>query len=90
MDKFERQYKEHLSGFNEWDQLDHAEEWMVFERNVGERLSIDETSLSKGELYTIITNKDESTIARKKPQQKHLLPSAATRTLIVITSPKVL
>ena len=57
-DKFERQYKEHLSGFNEWDQLDHAEEWMVFERNVGERLSIDETSLSKGELYTIITNKD--------------------------------
>ena len=58
VDKFERQYKEHLSGFNEWDQLDHAEEWMVFERNVGERLSIDETSLSKGELYTIITNKD--------------------------------
>jgi transposase len=57
-DKFERQYKEHLSGFNEWDQLGHAEEWMVFERNVGERLSIDETSLSKGELYTIITNKD--------------------------------
>ena len=57
-DKFERQYKEHLSGFKEWDQLDHAEEWMVFERNIGERLSIDETSLSKGELYTIITNKD--------------------------------
>lgn len=57
-DKFERQYKEHLSGFNEWDQLDHAEEWMVFERNIGERLSIDETSLSRGELYTIITNKD--------------------------------
>lgn len=57
-DKFERQYKEHLSGFNEWDQLGHAEEWMVFEGNVGERLSIDETSLSKGELYTIITNKD--------------------------------
>ena len=41
-DKFERQYKEHLSGFYEWDQLDHAEEWMVFERNIGERLSIDE------------------------------------------------
>lgn len=56
-DKFERQYKEHLSGFSEWDQLGHAEEWMAFERNIGERLSIDETSLSKGELYTIVTNK---------------------------------
>ena len=31
---------------------------MLFERNLGPRLSIDETALSNGELYTIVTNKD--------------------------------
>jgi transposase len=30
----------------------------LFEKNIGEHLSIDETAVSKGELYTIITNKD--------------------------------
>lgn len=30
---------------------------MLFEDNIGERLSIDETSISNGELYTIVTNK---------------------------------
>jgi transposase len=31
---------------------------MLFENNVGKRLSLDETSLSKGELYTYLTNKE--------------------------------
>lgn len=30
---------------------------MLFEENLGENLSIDETSLSQGELYTVVTNK---------------------------------
>ena len=30
---------------------------MLFEKNMGSRLSIDEVSLTKGELYTVITNK---------------------------------
>lgn len=30
---------------------------MLFSKNIGKRLSIDETSLSNGELYTILTNK---------------------------------
>lgn len=30
---------------------------MIFPENIGEHLSIDETSLSKGELYTYVTNK---------------------------------
>jgi len=30
---------------------------MLFENNIGEKLSLDETSLSKGELYTYLTNK---------------------------------
>jgi len=56
-DLLERQYKEHLSGFRHWDQLNHAEEWILYPENIGARLSIDETSLSNGELYTILTNK---------------------------------
>lgn len=48
----------HLSGFTKWDQLNHAEDFVIFPANIGPFLSIDETSLSQGELYTIITNKD--------------------------------
>ena len=36
---------------------EHADRWLVFPENVGERLSVDETSLSNGELYTVVTNK---------------------------------
>ena len=32
---FERQYKDHLSGFRSWDQLGHADQWLVFADNVG-------------------------------------------------------
>jgi len=37
--------------------LSHAEDWVLFPENLGEYLSIDETSVSQGELYTILTNK---------------------------------
>ena len=53
----ERQYREHLSGFEDWEHIHHAEEYLIFPQNIGEFLSIDETSLSDGELYTIVTNK---------------------------------
>jgi transposase len=52
-----RHYKEHLSDFNDWDAKSHAQDWLVYPENVGEHLSIDETSVSRGELYTIVTNK---------------------------------
>ena len=58
---FEKQYKEVLSGFRHWDQLEHAEEWLLFANNIGPRLAIDETSLSNGELYTFVTNRDAHT-----------------------------
>jgi len=54
---FEKQYRDHLSGFHSWDQKDHAEIWMLFPQNLGSRLAIDETELTNGELYTIVTNK---------------------------------
>jgi len=56
-DHFGQQYKDHLSDYHEWDQKEHAQEWMLFPDNLGPRLSLDETSLSNGELYTIVTNK---------------------------------
>ncbi len=51
-------YKKHLSNFSQWDQIAHANEYIVFPENIGEKLSIDETSL-QGELYTIVTNKEK-------------------------------
>lgn len=54
---FEKQYKDHLSGFHEWEQKDHAQDWTLYEHNSGAQLSIDEVAVSKGELYTIVTNK---------------------------------
>jgi transposase len=46
-----------LSDFKDWEEKEHASEWLVFPENIGEYLSIDETALSDGELYTIVTNK---------------------------------
>jgi len=46
-----------LSNFHDWDQKEHAEEWLLFPENIGTNLSIDEVAVSNGELYTIITNK---------------------------------
>ena len=47
------QYKEVLSGYRAWSELSHAQQWLVFQENLGENLAIDETSLSNGELYTM-------------------------------------
>ena len=55
---FEKQYKEILSGYRSWEQLAHAQKWLLFENNIGKSIAIDETSLSNGELYTIVTNSD--------------------------------
>lgn len=52
-----KQYKEHLSDYKDWEQKDHAKDWILFPENIGEKLSLDETSLSNGELYTVLTNK---------------------------------
>ena len=56
--RFQKQYKHHLSGFKEWDQGDHAEDWLLFPDNIGPSLSLDETAFTNGELYTILTNKE--------------------------------
>jgi transposase len=55
---FEKQYKEILSGYREWRDLGHADKWLVFPENIGPNVAIDESSLSNGELYTFVTNRD--------------------------------
>lgn len=56
--KLQRHYKHKVSEYKQWDQLEHSEEYLIFPDNITEQISIDEVSLSKGELYTIVTNKN--------------------------------
>ena len=46
-----------MSDFKQWNQKSHAKNWLLFSKNIGKHLSIDETAFSNGDLYTIITNK---------------------------------
>ncbi len=56
-DTLRRHYKKKSSGYNQWEQKDHAEQYMLFPENIGEYLSIDEVSLTHGEIFTFVTNK---------------------------------
>ena len=47
-----RVYKEHLSDFEDWDQKDHAAEWVLFAQNMGTHLSIDESMLHNDLFHT--------------------------------------
>lgn len=56
-DQFERAYKDHLSGYRDWTEAEHAADWLIFPENIDTHISIDETAVSMGELYTIVSNK---------------------------------
>ena len=49
--------KEKISDYRNWDQLEHAHDYLLYPENIGETLSFDETCLSNGDVYTILTNK---------------------------------
>lgn len=53
------QYKGHLSEYGQWEQKEHAKDYILYPKNMGHHLCIDETALTRGELYTILTNKDK-------------------------------
>lgn len=55
--KFQRQYKQNISNFKDWDQKSHAEDWILYPENISNQLSLDEVALSDGELYTVLTSK---------------------------------
>ena len=52
----ERAYKHHLSGFEQWDQKEHAEDWMLLSENFDEQMSIDESMLCD-DLFTFFSRK---------------------------------
>lgn len=57
--QLQKHYKHKLSGYNDWNQKSHAEDYLLFPQNMGETLSLDETAFTNGELYTILTNKSK-------------------------------
>ena len=52
-----RHDKLHLNNFLDWKEEKYNSEFMLFKKKMGTHLSIDETFLSQGELYTIVINK---------------------------------
>lgn len=54
---FTKNYKDVLSNFRQWDQKEHAADWVLLSENIGPHLGIDETSYC-GEVYTFLHNKD--------------------------------
>lgn len=61
-DTLRKLYKYRLSGYMEWGGMSETRysrtPYVCFPENCGPNLSIDETALSKDELFTIVTNKD--------------------------------
>lgn len=53
-----KQYKEKISSYRTWSQFDHAQDYILYPENLGRDMSLDETCLSNGEVYTILTNKE--------------------------------
>lgn len=60
-DTLRRLYKYRLSGYPQWEGMKKAKygdvRYVAYPENCGPYLSIDETALSKDELFTIVTNK---------------------------------
>jgi transposase len=52
-----RHYKDRVGGFKGWARVTHAEAYLIYPENMTSQLGIDEVGLSRGELYTIVTNK---------------------------------
>jgi transposase len=65
----QKHYKHQVSGYHNWEQKQHAEDYLIFPENITDSISIDEVSLSKGELYTIVTNKNTGCKNKKLQSQ---------------------
>ncbi len=77
--KLQRHYKHQVSGYKTWNQLPHAEEYLLYPENITDKLSIDEVSLSKGELYTFVTNK--TTRAKNKQSVVAIINGTQAKTI---------
>ena len=45
--QLQTQYKDHLSDFNNWNQKEHAEDFILYPKNIGYHLCIDESRKMK-------------------------------------------
>lgn len=91
--KLQRQYRNHFSDYQEFKQKHKGKNHLVFPQNLSEELSIDETALSNGELYTIVTSKKakgkkgalvamvQGTMADKITDVLHQIPVRMRRTV---------
>lgn len=52
-----RSYKHRTGDYKLWEQKLHSKEYLLYPQNISSTLSIDEVSLSQGELYTFVTSK---------------------------------
>ncbi|HTM67487.1 MAG TPA: hypothetical protein VL093_14265 [Flavipsychrobacter sp.] len=55
--RLQRQYRNHFSDYQKFKEEHQNKDYLLFAHNLTETLSIDETALSNGELYTIVTLK---------------------------------
>lgn len=55
--KLQRQYKNHFSDYQAFKEKQTGKDYLLYQHNLSEELSIDETALSGGELYTIVTSR---------------------------------
>jgi transposase len=55
--KLQRQYRNHFSDYQAFKEKHQHKDYILFAQNLNRELSIDETALSNGELYTIVTSK---------------------------------
>ena len=77
--KLQRHYKHEVSGFRQWAQLPHAGDYLIYPQNITDKVSIDEVSLSKGEPYTFVTNKN--TGARNKKSVVAVINGTEAKTI---------
>lgn len=56
--RLQQQYKKKLSDYSQWPHKNHAQDYILEPNNISPHLGLDETALSNGELYTVLTNKD--------------------------------
>ncbi|MDA8581784.1 transposase [Schleiferiaceae bacterium] len=60
VDTARRHYKKKWSDYKDWEQQQHAEAYLLFPENMSHAIAIDEVSLTRGELYTIVSSRTRS------------------------------
>jgi len=80
--KLQPHFKHKVSGFKQWNQIKHAKDYLIYPENITDKLSIDEESSLKGELYTFVTNKN--TKVKNKKSIVALINSTDAKTIIKV------